>query len=444
MPTSNWNEKYQGQGNGGFAGQISYSLMAGALAQGYATSGTDTGHQGEGTDATWALKHPEKIIDFGYRGIHEMTLKAKALIQEYYARTPQRSFFDSCSDGGREALMEAQRFPEDYDGIIAGAPANYWSHMMASGSDVTATVLGDPANYIPPAKIPAISAAVLNACDAQDGVKDGILNDPRKCHFDPSALRCQGAESDACLTDHQIVSLNKIYAGGRNSKGRSIFPGLLPGAEEGEGGWKNWVLGSSKDKGEGSLYVNGYFRNMVYDNPEWTFRATTVDMNVQTADEKTGHAVNSIDPNLGPFLRRGGKLILYHGWNDPAIGPVNTIHYYESVVAKLGQAQTEKFVRLYMVPGMQHCIGGPGPSYFGQFSTVPGKDPKHSMHQALEQWVERGVGPSDLVATKYTDGNPGKGVQMTRPLCPYPQFAQYKGVGSTDDVANFVCTTAVK
>ncbi|MCU1262613.1 MAG: Tannase and feruloyl esterase [Bryobacterales bacterium] len=439
MPAAHWNQKLQGEGNGGFAGSISFNQMAGALARNYVTVATDTGHQGSATDAEWALKHPEKIIDFGYRGIHEMTTAAKALAQAFYGETPQRSYFVGCSDGGREALMEAQRFPGDYDGILAGAPANNWTHLLTAGADVTATLMKDDASYIPSSKIPAISKAVLGACDAQDGVKDGIVNDPSKCNFDASALLCAGAETEACLTAAQVRSLKKIYAGGLDSKRKPIFPGLMPGGEEGDGGWKNWVLGTDRGKGEGSSYVNGFFRNMVFDNPAWTHGTTTVDMDLQTADEKMAKHLNANDPNLRAFEKRGGKLILYHGWNDPAISPLNTIDYYNRVLAKMGPGDAEKFVRLYMVPGMQHCYGGPGPSAFGQFPTLPEKSADSNIYAALEQWVEKGMGPSDIQATKYTEGNPAKGVAMTRPLCTYPKVARYKGTGDTNDAGSFVC-----
>jgi hypothetical protein len=434
MPAQNWNQKLQGEGNGGFAGSIAFDQMAAALMQNYATVGTDTGHRGAATDAEWALNHPEKIIDFGHRAIHEMTVKAKLFTQAFYSQAPQRSYFVGCSDGGREALMESQRYPADYDGILAGAPANYWTHLLASGVDIANTVLKDDASFIPSSKIPAISAAVLLACDAQDGVKDGIINDPSRCNFHPSVLICSGPESDACLTGTQVKSLEKLYAGGRDSKNSQIFPGLMPGGEEGDGGWKNWVLGESRGSSEGSAYMNGFFRNMVFDDPAWTYQSKRVDSALQEADRKMAGPLNATSTDLQPFAKRGGKLIVYHGWNDPAISPLNTIAYYNSVLSGMGKNETEKFVRLYMVPGMQHCIGGPGPNFFGQFNGVPG-----NIYLSLEQWVEKGVRPDSIIATKYKDGNPAKGTEMTRPLCPYPQVATYKGGGDSNDASNFVC-----
>jgi feruloyl esterase len=438
MPSTGWNGKYQGQGNGGFAGAIGYPSLGAALKRGYATAGTDTGHVG--FDAAWALGHPQKVIDFGYRGLHEMTLKAKAIIDAFYGARPQRSYFASCSDGGREALMEAQRFPEDYDGILAGAPANYWTHLMSAFMYVNQATMLDPASFIPPAKLPAIAAAVLAACDAQDGVADGILNDPRQCHFDPATLLCKEADSNHCLTAPQVTALQKIYAGPHDPAGHSLFPGFLPGAEEGRGGWSLWITGA--EPGRSALYFFGtqYFGNMVYEQTGWDYKTFNLVPAMKLADAHTALALNATDPNLQPFRARGGKLILFHGWNDAAIPAPNTIAYYRSVMAALGARATGSFVRFYLVPGMQHCGGGPGPNSFGQGANTPPYDPEHNIYSALERWVEQGVAPAQITATKYLDdANPTKGVKMTRPLCPYPEVARYKGQGDTNDVANFVC-----
>jgi feruloyl esterase len=236
MPTEGWNGRFRGQGNGGFAGEIDYRRLGLALQQKYVTAATDTGHSAGGTDARWALGHHEKVIDFGYRAIHEMTQIAKTVINAYYGNNAHHSYFDSCSNGGRQALMEVQRFPQDYDGIISGAPANFWTHLLTKAlADSQATTL-DPASYIPGSKIPALARAVNAACDAQDGVTDGVLNDPRQCKFDPAVLLCKAEDSNECLTAPQITSLKKLYEGPRDAKGTLIFPGYLPGAEEGQGG----------------------------------------------------------------------------------------------------------------------------------------------------------------------------------------------------------------
>jgi feruloyl esterase len=439
LPASGWNGKFLGVGNGGFAGSIDYNALGRNLKRGYATAATDTGHEAEAGDASWAFKHPEKIADFGYRALHETVTNAKQLMQAFYSRSPQHSYFDSCSDGGREALMEAQRFPEDFDGILAGAPANFWTHMLTGGAAVAKEVYKNPAGYISSMKVPAIQAATLAACDAQDGVKDGIINDPSRCRFDPSVLLCKGAESRNCLTAPQVASLKEYYAGGRDSYGKLIFPGFLPGAEEGPGGWSSWILGSSPGTAYGFGYLENYFRYMVFEDPAWNPVTTNIEAAESAADEKTARFLNANDPDLRHFQARGGKLILYHGWNDPAISALNTINYYNSVLSTLGASVASSSVRLYMAPGMQHCVSGPGPNWFGQVGTVTAKGPEHGIYAALEQWVENGVVPDTIIATKYVGDNPAKGVQMTRPLCPYPQTAKYKGSGDTNDYANFAC-----
>lgn len=441
MPAKGWNGKFQGIGNGGFAGSIGYTAMANAVAHGYATAGTDTGHHAGGTDASWAMGHPEKIVDFGYRAIHETTDKAKTIIRAYYGDGPKHSYFSSCSNGGRQALMEAQRFPADYDGIIAGAPANYWTHLLTAAIwDMQAT-LADPASYIPAKKLPAIEAATLGACDALDGVKDGVIDDPSKCHIDTAKLVCSGAESDNCLTAAQAEALKKIYEGAHDSKGRQVFPGFSPGGETGLGGWGLWITGPAREKSLQYAFGTNFFEYMVYENPSWDFKTFTVDHDMKLADDKVAQRLNATNADLTPFRKRGGKLILYHGWSDAAIPPQNTVDYYRSVVAKMGAKDSSSFVRLFMVPGMQHCGGGPGPSSFGQLS-VAQADPEHDLDRALERWVEEGVAPEQVIASKYKGSNPASGVVRTRPLCAWPKVAHWNGTGSTDEAANFACVAA--
>ena len=435
---SGWNGKLQGQGNGGFAGEIGYAALGLGMLQGYATVGTDTGHSGGATDASWALGHPEKVTDFGYRGIHLMTEIAKAAIKAFYGSNPQHSYFEGCSNGGRQALMEAQRFPEDYDGILAGAPANFWTHLLTKALADAQTTTVDPASYIPASKLPAIAQAVNAACDAQDGVADGILNDPRQCRFDPAAMLCREGESEKCLTSAQVTALKKLYAGPHDALGREIFPGYLPGAEEGPGGWGTWITGAAPGKSLLFAFGGGYFSNMVYEKADWNYKEVSVDEAVKAADEKTARYLNATDANLAAFKARGGKLILYHGWNDPAISALNTIHYYNDVVSKMGAKEAQAFTRLYMVPGMQHCAGGPGPDAIGQ-GGAGAKDAQHNVALGLEQWVEKGIAPNTIVATKYGGDNSTKGVKMTRPLCAYPQVAKYKGSGDSNEANNFVC-----
>ena len=445
MPAAGWNGKYLSHGNGGFAGGIFYLSLAIGLNHGYAMAGTDTGHSGAPTDGSWALHHPEKIKDFGYRAIHEMTIKAKAIIHAYYGKDPQYSYFSGCSNGGRQGLMEAQRFPEDYDGIIAGAPANFWTHLLAAGTWNVQALQNNPASYISPARIPAIADAVLTACDAQDGVKDGIINDPSACHFDPAVLLCKDADS-SCLTGPQVAALQKIYAGPKNSRGEKLFPGLAVGGEKGLGGWSIWITGSAPGKSLGYLFSTNFFANMVFDNPAWDFRTLNFDGDIKITDDKEAVDLNATDPNLKKFKARGGKLIIYHGWSDSGISPFNTVDYYNSVEKTMGARDTDSFARLYMAPGVQHCSGGPGPDIFGADEGSQGpSDPQHSVFSSLEQWVEKGVAPDKIIATKLNDpADPTKGVKMTRPLCSFPQVAKYKGSGDSNDQASFVCATPKK
>ena len=439
MPTNGWNSKFRGQGNGGFAGEIDYRALGLAIAQGYASAATDTGHAANGADATWALGHPEKIIDYGYRAIHNMTLAARATVAAFYGDAPKRSYFAGCSNGGRQALMEAQRYPEDYDGILAGAPANYWTHLLSNALwDAQATTL-DPNSYIPSSKIPAIAHAVLAACDEKDGVKDGILNDPRQCHFDPATMLCKEGNSDSCLTQPQVSALKKLYEGARDSKGKEIFPGFVPGGEEGGGGWPLWITGNAAGKGLLFAFDFGFFADMVYERPEWDYKKANLDDAVAASDDKFAAVLNAMETNMKRFEARGGKLIIYHGWSDAGISPLNTINYYESVVNKMGKEDSDSFMRLFMVPGMQHCGGGPGPNVFGEYGISPVNDPQHNIYLALEQWVERGAVPSAVIASRMDGEGAAAKVKMTRPLCPYPLEAKYKGSGDTNNAANFVC-----
>jgi Tannase and feruloyl esterase len=447
MPSAGWNGKFRGVGNGGFAGEIDYNGLAESVAQGYAVGGTDTGHEADGIDAAWALGHPEKVIDYGHRGIHEMTLKSKSIVEAYYGSAAKRAYFASCSDGGREALMEAQRYPADYDGIIAGAPANNWTHLLTNAVFNTQALMLNPASYIPPSKLHAIASGALAACDAADGVTDGILNDPRQCRFDPAVLLCKGPENDQCLTAPQVTALKALYDGAHDSAGHQVFPGYLPGAEEGEGGWAPWITGSAPGTSAMFAFGQHYFTNMVYAKADWDWKTFNVDDALKLAMEKSSQALDATDPDLKPFGARGGKLILWHGWNDPAISSLSTIDYYGKMLQATGPANAQTFVRLYMAPGVQHCSGGPGPDSFGQYGWFPGMgpdDPQHDMFLSLEQWVERGTAPQDLVATKYAGEGAARHAVMARPLCAYPRVATYKGSGDSNLAANFSCVAGAK
>lgn len=436
-----WNGKYEGVGNGGFAGFITYTPMGRALEAGYAVSGTDTGHVAQVTDARWALSHPEKVIDFGWRAIHETAVASKAIVQAYYGRGAAHAYFAGCSDGGREALMEAQRFPGDYDGIVAAAPANDWTHLLAAGAWAEQALLAEPGGALSASKLPAITNAVLAACHGEDG----MLDDPGQCRFDPSVLLCKGPESDSCLTPAQVTTLEKIHSGPRDPAGRPVFPGLTPGSEADPSGWSLWVTGTGANPGEGSLilaFSRGFFAYMVFGDPDWDVRSLNFREDLKITDAKAAAALNASATDLAPFKAAGGKLIQYHGWYDSAISPRDSIRYYQDVARRIGGIeQTQSFYRLFMGPGMQHCGGGVGPNAVGgPFGLpAPSHDPAHDVIAALSRWVEDGVAPAQIIATKYKDDKPDKGIAMQRPWCPYPAVARYSGQGGRNEASSFGC-----
>ena len=443
MPSAGWNGRYQGVGNGGFAGEISYPQMAAALTAGYATASTDTGHKASGIDAQWALGHPEKIVDYGHRAIHETADKAKTLIRAFYGDPAKHSYFSGCSNGGRQALMEAQRYPDDYDGIIVGAPAADFTRTAALfASNLPA--MADRASYVPASKYAAIESAVVAACDARDGAKDGVISEPTTCAFDPAVLLCRDADSDSCLTAAQVATMRRVYAGLRSANAQNAFPGFVPGAESGPGGWGLWVSGAKPDSSLQYAFGTQFFKNMVYKDPSWDYHTFNLERDLKAADDAVGAILNATNPDLSTIRKRGGKMIVYHGWGDAALPPTATIDYHKRVIAKLGQTETDSFLRTYMMPGVQHCFGGPGADSVG---VLPGMlpaepDPARNMSAALVQWVEQGVAPSVIVATKYKGQTAAEGIAFTRPLCPYPKVARYTGTGSPDDAANFACATA--
>ena len=414
MPAAGWNQKLQSVGNGGWSGAINYGGLVSAVRRGYASASTDTGHTGG--SAEFAFGHPEKLIDFGYRSEHEMTLKAKAVLAAFYGNGPKLSYWNGCSSGGKQGLKEAQQYPDDYDGIIAGAPANNWVALLSSDMMNSVALLKNSASRIPPAKLATLHKASIEACDALDGLKDGLINDPTRCHFDPAVLLCKESDTETCLTSAQVSAAQAVYGPFVSPATRKeIYPGLQPGSEPG------WVAFAGNDPFPIS---NDYFRFVVHKNPNWDFRTFDTDQDVALA-EKLDHdnVLKAVDPNLRKFISHGGKLILYHGWSDNLISPLNSINYFHTVVSKLGGLEkTGASVRLFMAPGMGHCAGGEGPNAF-------------DMIPPLEEWVEQGKAPDRVIASHGRGGQ----VDRTRPLCPYPQVAKYKGSGSMDDAVNFVC-----
>jgi feruloyl esterase len=414
MPETNWNGKYQAVGNGGWAGAITYGSLAEALLNGYATSGTDTGHAGGG--GSFALGHPEKLIDFAWRSEHEMTLKAKATIKAFYGSGPKLSYWVGCSSGGKQGLKEAQNFPDDFDGIVAGAPVLNWTHRSIEALWVALASLKDAASVIPAEKYPAIHQAAIAACDENDGLKDGLIGDPRACHFDPAVLECKDSDGPRCLTHPQVEAVRKIYQPPTDARtGERWSPRFEPGSEL---GWRP-IAGGPAPFGP----ANDYFKYVVFQNPNWDWRTFDLDRDAASADRVDNGTINAANADLTPFVKHGGKLILYHGWTDTNITPAATPAYFEDVTAKLGgAAKTAESVRLFMVPGMNHCGGGEGPNVFSMVST-------------LEGWVEDGKAPNQILASHLTAGK----VDRTRPLCPYPQMAHYSGTGDPNDAANFTC-----
>lgn len=423
-PAEAWNRKFQAVGNGGWAGRISFGTanpepvprtMASALKEGYATASTDTGHQGSGADASFVPGHPEKLKDFADRSVHDMVVTSKAIIRAFYGAGPKLSYWNGCSSGGRQGLMEAQRHPEDFDGIIAGAPANYWTHLMAGIIWAAQAAHKDQPGNLPKEKLSLLHDAALRACDAMDGVKDGVLEDPARCKFDPGILECKGADGPACLTGPQVEAARKMYSGAVNPRtGRPIYPGMVPGSE----------LGWDPVNGLQPLAIaESHFRYVVFQDANWDYRKLNFDGDIALTDKTDNGLINATDPNLQAFFARGGKLIQYHGWNDQQISPLNSVNYYRSVQERLGRTmKVSDSYRLFMAPGMMHCGGGQGPNQLNPMA-------------ALERWREADIGPDRIIATHVTNGV----VDQTRPLCPYPQTAVYRGSGSPNDAGNFSC-----
>ncbi len=372
-----WNGKFLQVGNGGFAGQIPYRLLALGLGAGYAVAGTDDGHQSQdGTDASWALGHPEKLVDFGWRAVKATTVAAKAVLAAYGPAS--KSYFWGCSDGGREALMTAQRYPNDFDGIVAGAAANNWTGLQA-GAALVGQTLHRAGASIPVAKLPVIQAAALKACGGGSWVADQAA-----CRFDPVVLKCKSAATDQCLTTPEVAAARAIYRGARNPATGARLPGLKPGAEAQPGSWANWLLGPNNGAGvtdRPAGFAGNWFSYVVRGDAK--FRVADVTRADFAASEKLAGTINSTDPDLSAFRAHGGKLIQYHGWNDPAISPDYSIAYTGAVKAKMGDIAG--FHRLYLVPGMLHCTGGASPTQVDWLS-------------ALDAWVDKGSAPVALVA----------------------------------------------
>lgn len=414
-----WNRKLFAIGGAGFDGALNpgtAALLAKATHEGYATVATDVGHDAGASLESWVHKQPEKVVDFGHRGNHLAAIVAKQVISAYYDAKPQHAYFFGCSNGGRDGLMEASRYPEDYDGVIAGDPAQRYIEVLTEMIWNYRAVHGPGGAPNLGSKLDLIHAAIMKNCDALDGVKDGILENPRLCHFDPAALQCKGGDKPTCLTRAEVAATRKIYAGPRLGNGEQIVKGPELGGELTKDGWPGWIIPPQT-----AMYGQEFYRWFVYDDPSWEVENFDFDRDYPAARARIGGIVDADGADLRAFARRGGKLIIYEGWADPGITPGATIKYYDDARHRLGST-TADHVRLFMVPSMFHCAGGAGATTF-------------DMQPALEAWVEKGVAPERVIATKADSGEP----PMSHPLCAWPKIAHYDGSGSTRDAANFSC-----
>ncbi|HEY5757227.1 MAG TPA: tannase/feruloyl esterase family alpha/beta hydrolase [Steroidobacter sp.] len=422
-PSSRWNGKHLGVGNGGYAGFINYSSLAQGLKRGYATASTDTGHKGGPMDASWALGHRQRIEDYGGRAQHLTAAATKQILKAYYSRPARYSYFMGCSNGGQQGLTAAQRYPEDYDGVVSGAPGTSFpdmsTYVMLSGRANG----GAAAGRLTQQEMEFAVGRMVAACDKNDGVEDGLIENPPSCKFDFASLACTGAEQGQCLSKPQVENLRGLFSPLRDATGKEIYPPPAVGA----------LLPASELERRGKLGADMY-RYAVFQDTKWDPSSFVLERDLPIARERL-KALISDDTDLTPFASRNSRLILYHGWDDSGPSPYNSINYYQAVQRKVGEQKADGFFRLFMVPGMYHCRGGPGPNSFGNAGDPPVLDAQHDVLMALEQWVERGAAPERIIASNVKAGR----VERSRPLCPYPKVARYKGAGSIDEAENFSC-----
>jgi feruloyl esterase len=442
-----WNGKFVMGGGGGFVGSVMNTALAfGALQAGYATVGTDTGHQGHPLDASWAYNNLERLVSFGHQAVHRTAVTAKALTKHYYQDDIARSYFTGCSRGGGQALMEAQRYPEDFDGIVAGAPAYNWTPGLAAlASQINRAMYPDPNNLeeavIGPAEQELIESSYLEVCDAHDGLTDGILSDPSQCNFDVTTLLCQDDTSERCLSEQQLAAVKVVYEGPRDSQGNPMFYGFAFGGETAIGGWPRWLTGglkhlSSLDEFQGGVdtgdfeapvapsafygFGNGIMRYFVYNDPDWTYEDFDFDTLVRDS-ARVADTLNATDPDLSAFRELGGKLLVYSGWSDAAAPAAAVIGYYEDVLTHDETAAAD--VRLFMMPGVEHCFGGPGPSWVNYLDEI-------------DRWVETGDAPEQVTAYWLNEQMQPDG---SRPVCAYPEYVSYNGSGDPRHASSFSC-----
>lgn len=424
IPTSNWNGRFLGNGGRGYAGGRAADVDPG-VALGFASGATDTGHEGNtprfALDANGRLDW-QAIRGFAHAGVHEMTVAGKALTQALYGAPPRYSYWNSCSTGGRQGLMEAQRYPHDYDGIVAGAPAINWTNLMMQ-SFWGSMVMKEASNPVAPCKLAAATSAAIAACDPSDGVKDGVIEDPGRCDYDPKSLIGTAAGDCGAFTASDVDIIRKIWDGPRREDGGPLWYGQPRGAD---------LNAMSAPRGNPPQirafpFSDGWLKFWITQDPQFdwtTISPADYQAYWDQSYEQYGNVIATDNSDLSAFRERGGKMIVWHGWADQLITPHGTIHYYKRVEQRMGGPKmTSKFARLYLAPGVAHCEGGPGPEPDG-------------LLDALVTWVEDGKAPATLTATKRDQTG---AVTRSRPLCPYPLVAKYKGTGSTDDAANFTC-----
>lgn len=427
-----WNGKLVGIGGGGLSGGLAAAplLLGPVMKQGYAGVATNAGHD-DAPNATWAINAPVGIKDFGYNANHLGAVAAKAAVGAFYGRPATRAYFHGCSNGGRDALMLAQRFPDDFDGIVAGAPAADYTGVMAAFAHYKVLFKTSPAAQTLQSKLPILRQAVIEKCDRLDGVADGVLEDPRACKFDPAELQCKpGDDAAKCLTKAEADVARGVYQGVRGRNGKLIYPGLPLSSEHmpgGAGGWGPWFLGATTS---GGGLAQDFYRGLVKQDVKWDPAGFELDRDDAEAKAKVGADLDALDPNLTPFIKRGGKLYIYHGWEDSAIPAAATLDYYAAVRKRTGRAAADG-VRLFMAPGMSHCGMGPGPNVLDQIGDI-------------DRWVSSGKAPDQVLASLPDNplaafkGDKTKTLRA-RPLCAFPMTAHYKGSGSTDEAANFSC-----
>ena len=432
LPLAGWNGRIHMIGNGGYSSTFSQDSLAELVRKGNVAVATDTGHTGD--DLTFGFGNADAIEDWGNRAVHLSIVAAKAVTAKFYGAPARYAYFQGCSTGGHQGLMEAQRYPSDFNGILAGDPGNNRTNLNF-GFLWQFLANHDPGDnqhpILSPDDLKLVNRAAVKQCDALDGVADGVIGDPRQCRFNPASLLCAAGQTAECLSDKQVKAVSRMYAGAtRSDTGETVYPGWTVGSEwlEGAGGWN--VYWANPRKPDEPQRVD-YFRHWVFADPSWDWWKFDWSKGVDTARQKMA-AVDAVNPDLSAFERGGGKLVVYQGWADPVVSAKDTIAYFEGMTNKTAQAQN--FSRLFIVPGMAHCSGGPGATEFSA-----GTDSEHDIGLALQRWVETGVPPERIIAVKSKGKTAETGIAMSRPLCAWPKLATYKGAGDTSDSANFVC-----